>query len=105
MRRRLFTLCSAGSLLLCAAVCVLWVRSYWVESYAEGHTYWIADGGREGRRAEFWTGSCSGGLFLARQRTWTDDRNAVPLFRPSRERNAFEGKAGRDRLAAQGFRM
>ena len=28
MKRRLFTLCSALSLLLCAAVCVLWVRSY-----------------------------------------------------------------------------
>jgi hypothetical protein len=26
--RKLFTLCSAASLLLCAAVCVLWVRSY-----------------------------------------------------------------------------
>jgi hypothetical protein len=25
----LFTICSAASLLLCAAVCVLWVRSYW----------------------------------------------------------------------------
>jgi hypothetical protein len=29
MRRKLFTLCSAVSLLLCAAVCVLWVRSHW----------------------------------------------------------------------------
>ena len=28
LARRLFTLCSAVSLLLCAAVCVLWVRSY-----------------------------------------------------------------------------
>jgi hypothetical protein len=34
MRRRarhLFTLCSATSLLLCVAVCVLWARSYWAE--------------------------------------------------------------------------
>jgi hypothetical protein len=30
MLRRLFTLLSALSLLLCAAVAVLWVRSYWV---------------------------------------------------------------------------
>jgi hypothetical protein len=29
MRRRLFTLCSALSLLLCVAVCVLWVFSYY----------------------------------------------------------------------------
>jgi len=28
MRRRLFTLCTALSLLLCAAACALWVRSY-----------------------------------------------------------------------------
>ena len=28
--RRLFTLCSAVSLMLCVVVCVLWVRSYWV---------------------------------------------------------------------------
>jgi hypothetical protein len=27
--RRLFTLCSGVSLVLCTAVCVLWVRSYW----------------------------------------------------------------------------
>ncbi len=29
--RHLFTFCSAVSLLLCVALCVLWVRSYWVE--------------------------------------------------------------------------
>ncbi|HEV7299587.1 MAG TPA: hypothetical protein VGN72_09505 [Tepidisphaeraceae bacterium] len=27
----MFTLCSARSLLLCVAVCALWVRSYWVD--------------------------------------------------------------------------
>jgi hypothetical protein len=29
--RLLFTLCAAVSLLLCVGVCVLWVRSYWIE--------------------------------------------------------------------------
>ena len=29
LARHLFTLCSAVSLLLCVAVCVLWVRSYY----------------------------------------------------------------------------
>ena len=33
VRRRLFTLASALSLLLCAVVCVLWVRSYWRQDY------------------------------------------------------------------------
>jgi hypothetical protein len=31
VRRRLFTFFSSLSLLLCVAVCVLWVRSYWVQ--------------------------------------------------------------------------
>ena len=31
MRRRLFAILSAVSLLLCVATCALWVRSYWVE--------------------------------------------------------------------------
>src|SRR5687768_14703719 len=41
LARRLFTLCSALSLLLCVAVCVLWVRSYWVADKLD--VYW---GGR-----------------------------------------------------------
>ncbi len=31
LARRLFTVCSAVSLVLCVAVCVLWGRSYWVQ--------------------------------------------------------------------------
>ena len=42
MIRRLFTLCSALSLLLCAAVCVMWVRSYFVQDSC----YW-SDRGKE----------------------------------------------------------
>jgi hypothetical protein len=34
LARHLFTFCSALSLLLCMAVCVLWVRSYWITSAA-----------------------------------------------------------------------
>ena len=37
LARRLFTLCSALSLLLCVAVCVLWVWSYW-QRYDLRHT-------------------------------------------------------------------
>ena len=36
VRRKLFTLCSAVSLLLCVAVCGMWVRSY-AEPFAFGH--------------------------------------------------------------------
>ena len=33
LARRLFTLCSALSLLMCVAVCVLWLRSYEVDVF------------------------------------------------------------------------
>ena len=43
VRRGLFTLCSAVSLLLCAAVCVLWVRSYrWTEGVEREVIPWAA---------------------------------------------------------------
>ena len=48
MRRRLFTLCAAASLVLCVAVCALWVRSYWVGySGIVRHETLTADGYRE----------------------------------------------------------
>lgn len=37
MRRRLFTLLSALSLLLCVGMVALWVRSYWVADHYSGH--------------------------------------------------------------------
>ena len=49
MRRRLFTLAAAGSLVLCVAVCVLWVRSYWrrdVCSYFSLRLYRMASSNR-----------------------------------------------------------
>ena len=48
MRRTLFMLCSALSLLLCALVCLLWVRSIWVNDWVR---YNVLDAER-GR----WTG-------------------------------------------------
>src|SRR4051812_21203731 len=33
MRRKLFTLAAGVSAVLCVAVCVLWVRGYWVADY------------------------------------------------------------------------
>lgn len=33
MRRRLFTLASAASLLLCASTLLIWARSYWITDY------------------------------------------------------------------------
>ena len=51
MRRWLFTICSAASLLLCVAVCVLWVRSYWrCEWFETGNaTRWRTVGSSSGR--------------------------------------------------------
>ena len=42
MKRRLLNLLTALSLLLCVAVCFLWVRSYWV---SEGVAWLVADDG------------------------------------------------------------
>jgi hypothetical protein len=58
MFRRLFTLLSALSLLLCVAVVVLWVRSYWT---AEAFRWATAEGGRRA------VGSNAGSLALGRQ--------------------------------------
>ncbi|MDB5296507.1 MAG: hypothetical protein JWO31_2490, partial [Phycisphaerales bacterium] len=54
MPRRVFTLLSAASLVLCAATCVLWVRSYWVvDSYG-----WDRPGGHRQ------LSSCRGSVIL-----------------------------------------
>src|SRR4051794_14615274 len=54
MRRKLRTLCSALSLLLCGGMCVLWVRSYWV-----------SDGIERGRGLEYECVQVSRGVFFA----------------------------------------
>ena len=43
LARRLFTLCSAVSLLLCVAACVLWVRSYFVSDHVHLIRYTTVD--------------------------------------------------------------
>ena len=58
VRRRLFAICSAISLLLCVAVCVLWARSYWrCEWFEIGNaTRWRTVGSSSGRiYAAAWT--------------------------------------------------
>jgi hypothetical protein len=48
MKRRLLNLLTAGSLLLCVAVCVLWVRSYWrydqVNRFGADHVLELSSG-------------------------------------------------------------
>jgi hypothetical protein len=53
MMRRLFTLLSALSLLLCVGACVMWVRSYWVADE------WVGQSGNW----SFQAGSTRGALF------------------------------------------
>jgi hypothetical protein len=66
MRWRLFTLCSALSLLLCAAMCVLWARSY---GLADQLLWQRSD------RA-LWVHSARGRMVLGR---WVAGRSDVPL--------------------------
>jgi hypothetical protein len=47
MKRRVFTMLTALSLLLCVAVCVLWVRSFWSNDRtarfeASGRRWWVS---------------------------------------------------------------
>jgi hypothetical protein len=66
MRRRLFTLLSPLSLLLCVGTCVLWIRSYWradCVSHSDRHTsrvYWLY-----ASRGRVWLGEEDGAI-LAR---------------------------------------
>ena len=72
MRRGLFTISSAISLLLCIAVCTLWIRSYWL---GDTVTWANADGHRRIRTA---SGSLSIHLAL-------EDWSTVPArFQPLR---------------------
>jgi hypothetical protein len=49
VRRQLFNIVAALSLLLCVAACALWMRSYWLTDKVE----WRCDGGwRSVRSAE-----------------------------------------------------
>ena len=79
MRRRLFNLCSAASLVLCVTVCVLWARSYG------------PDGGRNGQpdslrltRSEplYWFVSYPGRLVFCRQagRNWDNPLKDVDVL-------------------------
>src|SRR5689334_7696270 len=79
MRRRLLNLLTAGSLLMCVAVCALWVRSYvvgdtfWWMTFA-GHGPWAewhmntVHSGRGGIGLRRWTQSAQVDLAAARSR-------------------------------------
>jgi hypothetical protein len=73
--RRLFTFCSAVSLLLWVAVCVLWVRSYFRGDYADSHTEhvkgerWVVD--------EYWLISADGAVMWMVGWRWIDDAQWV----------------------------
>jgi hypothetical protein len=63
LARHLFTLCSAVSLLLCVAACVLWVRGRWV---ADDYT-WVRDRGDTSIMTRI---SCASGVLgITRNRT------------------------------------
>ena len=90
MRRKLFTLCSAASLLLCVAVCVLWVRSYFVSF--DGIGFMRHDGAAElvhrlpgGSGDELWRVGPQG---LAQQVTYAGSERGVVVVAVLRQRHA-----------------
>ena len=78
VRRRLFTFLSALSLLLCVAVCVLWVRSYRYVSYWDSHEYWTDQG--RAHRLESWAVSYRGKFCYAHSALWSEDPLALQLI-------------------------
>jgi predicted RNA-binding Zn-ribbon protein involved in translation (DUF1610 family) len=73
MIRRLFTILSALSLLLCVATCVLWVRSYW-------HRDWLGwRGGEQSARCVLVCTPGPGWLLL--QRAWLGSEGP-PIYEP-----------------------
>ena len=81
--RRLFTLCSAVSLLLCIALCVLWVRSYRV---GDGLQWWSA--GRDGGVSYHRVTSDSGQV--AYKNTWEQGGTRPPAGAPQFRRTRWE---------------
>jgi hypothetical protein len=78
LRRRFFTFLSALSLLLCVAVCVLWVRSYWVAEMWRVGTWRESEAGYFFRRVKLTSGL--GGL-----RVWLGNGHMGPGY-PRRTR-------------------
>jgi hypothetical protein len=107
MRRRLFTIFSAVSLVLCVAMCVMWVRSYWVNDSFYSSRWWPR--GLTSNESAWWllTGRGVVGighrvqqavespvqmanfkpLFIHRDYSWKRERPATPL----RSSQASEG--------------
>ena len=105
LARRLFTLCSAVSLLLCVAVCVLWVRSFWVKDSLSREVR--QRGQRHYSQAAWSVRSECGGILVRRFHNTSTGSTAVEDARPmraSREgvvRVRHEGATG-DRADAAG---
>ncbi|MDB5329265.1 MAG: hypothetical protein JWP03_416, partial [Phycisphaerales bacterium] len=55
--RRLFTLLSWVSLVLCAGTCMLWVRSYWRGDQTYVYRGWYESQRWDARTLEWWSGS------------------------------------------------
>ena len=84
MKHRPFTILAAFALLLCVAVCVLWVRSYWrtdtIRFHSAGGTFYVA-GSSEGVLVAGWADA---GL-APRAPRWTHSSHAAGTrWRPSR---------------------
>ena len=91
LARLLFTLCSAASLLLCVAVCVLWVRSHRTET----ELYRESGGGHVFRNDWF---SLAGGRFHWTRREGVSGTAADPYAE-----NVWEQRPRRARAAAWGY--
>ncbi len=89
LARHLFTLCSAMSLLLCLALCVLWARSHWVQDVVG------LSGTGEAGRTSYVLASAGGRVGVERQ-----VRLAGPAGAPRHMAYAANGGAGAPYMVA-----
>ena len=81
MRRKLFQIAAAGSVLVCLAAVVLWVRSYWISDWvAVIHRH--APMRTSSAGAVTWSGSFGVYIYLGTQSDYSDPRDTLLQYYP-----------------------
>jgi hypothetical protein len=100
MRRKLFTFCSAGSLLLCVATCALWVDSYRANCGVSLNRRGTSDEGRIVWKS-FWHASVGDGRLMLLRETSSGPPRPPPSWAPPEPRGFTFVRSAKSSLHAQ----